>query len=205
MSLISSTCFQLGPSTAPGMAHCPLATARAPEKGNGGKRLSGAQPSMLELRELSPHSVIQPAFIHSLVHSFDKVIPQIHSFTSHLFLPQVLMTRGKSFKVAAEVFFSTKSFVHSFIHLTSQFLPLQIQTLGRTLTPRRTAEKTPEQLVEAPGPGRSPCPQNQQCLSPTLGIAGVSPLLPLSSPTQPLGNQVSGSLGFQQYLSHVFK
>lgn len=114
MSLMSSTCFQLGPSTAPGMAHCPLATARAPKKRNGGKRLSRAQPSMLELRELRPHSVIQPAFIHSLVYSFDKVIQQIHSFTSHLFLPKSSCLEENPSRWQQKSFFN--KVIHSFIY-----------------------------------------------------------------------------------------
>lgn len=116
MSPMSSACFQLGPSTDPGMAHCPLATARAPGKGNGRKRLSRAQPSLWELTG----GPIQPAFIHSLIHSFDKIIqlslihrPFVHSATS---MHHILMPRGKSFRVAAKFFIQQS---HSFIRLFS--------------------------------------------------------------------------------------
>lgn len=187
MFLMSSTCFQLGPSTAPGMAHGPLATARAPGKGNGGKRLSWAQICMWELHGGPIPSFGLHLFILGFIYSTKSFNKQ--SFTSHLFILQIFIPRGKSFMVAAKSFIQQS---HSFIHCTFQFLPLQIQTLQGTLASWRTVEKTSEQLVETHSPGGSLFPQNQPCPSPTLGIAGV--ILP--PPSAPL--PASPKSGFRQ-------
>lgn len=178
MSLMSSACFHLGPSTAPGMAHCPPATARAPGKGNGRKRLSWAHSLCGHLLE-APFSYAP--CIYSLIHLFDKNHSTfIHSsvicsFSKSLCLEETPSQWHQSLY--------TKSFIHSFIqlHLSVSLSP-NPNTEGE-LSSVRTAEKTLEQLVEAHSPRCSPCSfQNQQCPSLTLGIGGMSPLPPPPSP-----------------------
>lgn len=87
------------------------------------------------------------------------------------------MPKGKSFMVVAK-FFIQQSFTHSFIYSVHLPVPLQTQTPQGTLASQRTADEASEQLVEAQNLGGTPNHQNQQCPSPTLGIAGVSPLPP---------------------------
>lgn len=144
------------------------------------------------------------ACIYSLINSFNKIIKQ--SFTIHLLIYQHSFSKSLCLEESSS-WWHQNSLFNKVIHLFSS-LPsfyLQIQNPRGTLTSGRTAENTPEQLVEAHSSRGSHCPQNQRCPSSTLEIAGVSPPPPPLSPAQPLRNKVSGSLGFQQYLSHVFK
>lgn len=104
------------------------------------------------------------------------------------------MPRGKSFKVAAEVFFQqSHSFIHSFIQPASQFLPLQIQTLRLTLTPRRTAEKTPRADCRSTWSWRVLLSSEPAMSQPHLGNCwGVS------SPSSFFSHPASRKSGFRQ-------